>query len=266
MRVAIWGLIGVSMTATPALAIVAASGPSPVQVAQYSAYDVYTPGPSRFDVGAIVSAGGSASATLSPTPTVRADASGKWAFHSELRYFYTISGAAGTVVPLIAYTSLGASQTPGTYSYASASIDFYGQNQDSVYPHEDRYSGASQSFSGAFHITALTGVEGSVWLRADADIDNGGSASAFADPTIIIDPAFAATDPGYLSHFPPVVQPGRHQRRGRGPGTGGVGAAPRRLRLRRHRGAAAELRGRCLTPASLPLPLCTGGGVVASVA
>jgi|GEM_PF-1610903 len=208
MRVAIWGLIGVSMTATPALAIVAASGPSPVQVAQYSAYDVYTPGPSRFDVGAIVSAGGSASATLSPTPTVRADASGKWAFHSELRYFYTISGAAGTVVPLIAYTSLGASQTPGTYSYASASIDFYGQNQDSVYPHEDRYSGASQSFSGAFHITALTGVEGSVWLRADAGIDNGGSASAFTDPTIIIDPAFAATDPGYLSHFRLSFSPG----------------------------------------------------------
>ncbi len=205
MRVAIWGLIGVSMTATPALAIVAASGPSPVQVAQYSAYDVYTPGPSHFDVGAIASAGGSASAsaTLSPTPTVRADASGNWAFHSELRYFYTISGAAGTVVPLIAYTSLGASQTPGTYSYASASIDFFGQNQDSGYLHADRYSGAAQSFSGA-----LTGVEGSVWLRADAGIDNGGSASAFADPTIIIDPAFAATDPGYLSHFRLSFSPG----------------------------------------------------------
>ena len=77
-----------------------------------------------------------------------------------------------------------------------------------MYPHEDRYSGASQSFSGAFHITALTGVEGSVWLRADADIDNGGSASAFADPTIIIDPAFAATDPGYLSHFRLSFSPG----------------------------------------------------------
>ena len=115
MRIVVLGLIVGSVAAAPAFAT-AQFGPSPVEVSLNSAFDVYTHGPSSQSVGSISSSGGSATANLTPQPMVSVAASGKWAFHSSLQYYFTVTGAAGAIVPLIAYTTLGASRSANGYT------------------------------------------------------------------------------------------------------------------------------------------------------
>jgi hypothetical protein len=68
---------------------------------------------------------------------------------------------------------------------------------------------SSSRWTGTLHVlTTLDYSPNTVGMFAEATVSYGGSASAFADPMMFIDPIFALTDPNYLADYALVLSPG----------------------------------------------------------
>lgn len=144
---------------------------------------------------------GGAAVAGSPVPVASAEARYKWNFRASYQYYFTVDGASAGVIPLLAYYRLLAASQGNARASAKIVVEGVTQSLDTATdPALVRY----QSVSGVLQTSILGGSVGSVTLQAFADtwlIDPyyGGSATAFADPYIIIDPAYAAIDPDYAS-------------------------------------------------------------------
>ncbi len=167
---------------------------------------------------------GGASVTLSddPTPAVTAmaivgagpaqevDALGYVA------YYFTITGPVDeafkdAVIPLLIHSKTDVFSTAPDTVTAARTV-FYAHNS-----YFDAFGGADDHVSGDSHHDAdiqfftLPGVQSRLLLQAWAHVTNEGgaaSATAYIDPTIMIDPIFANTDPNYLSDFKLTISDG----------------------------------------------------------
>ena len=146
--------------------------------------------------------GGSA-AGGSPFPVASAEARDKWSFRASYRYYFAVDSAGEGAIPLLAYFRLlAASQGEGR---ASAQIDVQGVTR-SLDTATDTALVRYQAVTGVLQSTILGGSVGSVTLQAFTDTsqitdDYGGGAFAFADPFIMIDPAYSAIDPDYATNL-----------------------------------------------------------------
>ena len=139
----------------------------------------------------------------SPMPVASAEARDKWGFTASYRYYFAVDGAGQGTIPLLAYFSLLAASQGN--ARASAQIDFQGVTQ-SLDTATDSALVRYQTRTGVLQGSISGESIGSVLLEAFTDTsritdDYGGGALAFADPYIIIDPAYAAIDPDYATRL-----------------------------------------------------------------
>ena len=179
--------------AVPAAAAVLALPPVyTYQRSVHNQYNVeYREGPGTFALtNGAVSSGGS------PIPFVEATTRDGWGYGAYYSYYFTIDGAGDEYIPIIGYFNLSV-RAVGPHASASARINFNGDNRSL-----DTTSIVDQSVSGviATHFYYLN--LGHIELQVYTDVPYGvGSAYAFADPFLIIDPAYAAVDPDYATRL-----------------------------------------------------------------
>jgi len=151
-------------------------------------------------LGTVGDANRTASSLFSPNAQVSVTAAPGYIAVARLSYSFQLTGSTFAVVPLIAYGSLRASLTGAGQVDASLVVDngAYGFSGDSLYL--TRFNQGSLARDAVVHFEAITGVIGRVNLTADV-VSFGGYGSAFVDPYIIIDPAYAAVDRDYLQNF-----------------------------------------------------------------
>jgi len=160
---------------------------------------------------------GGASVTLSddPTPAVTATATVSAGLDEEvgaigfLAYYFTITGPAdgsykGVVIPLLIHSKSDVvSSSPDTVTRAVT-----GYRIENGY--FQAYGGAYEDVGNQAHYDkdiqffTFAGVQSRIAIQALVQITNEGgaaSASAYIDPTIMIDPIFALTDANYLNDF-----------------------------------------------------------------
>ncbi len=150
-------------------------------------------------LGETTSAGGRASAVFAPNAQVSLNGSIGYRFTTELTYRFRLDGPADMVVPLIAYTTIALSKT-SAYGHIYAGLDI-GDGVNAIYDKFlliDESEITITSFTGGIHFNGHTGATGDIHLFADSI---GGDSTAFVDPYLVIDPAFAAIDPNYASTY-----------------------------------------------------------------
>jgi hypothetical protein len=160
---------------------------------------------------------GGASVTLSdyPTPAVTATATVSAGLDEEVSatgyvaYYFTITGPADgaykdVVIPLLIHSKSDVFSTAPnsttravtSYRITNGYYQVYGGATDDV-ADQAHYDADLQFFT-------MPGLQSRMSIQALVDINNAGgaaSATAYIDPTIMIDPIFAKTDPNYLSDF-----------------------------------------------------------------
>lgn len=166
------------------------------------------------EAGTINSPGGRATATASgsPVPFVSASATSvpgdalvpgsSSGAESRLFYSYATNGPVdGVLVPLFVTTNLHAeSSTPGSpNTRAAASLNIGGGTLsiDARLNTDFNSPLPGSDFQGTLTFNQFSGQLGQIALQAVATAVGGGSAMAFADPFIFIDPVFLARNPGY---------------------------------------------------------------------
>lgn len=160
---------------------------------------------------------GGASVTLSddPTPAVTATATVGAGLDEEVSaigsaaYYFIITGPADgaykdVIVPLLIHSKSDVFSTaPDTTTRAVTSYRI-------TNGYYQVYGGATDDVDGQAHYDTdiqfftLVGIESRLSIQALVDINNAGgaaSATAYIDPTIMIDPTFAKIDPNYLTDF-----------------------------------------------------------------
>lgn len=164
---------------------------------QRSVHNVYNSDYS-YGAGTISSVHGSASTGGSPYAFASAQAQTGWGYSANYQYYFRVDGAPDDqAIPLIAYVRLAAVAAGSDNASAAANINFNGNNM-SVYTNSvDR----SLSYNGAVTSSIFSYNLGSVTLEVYTDTQYGGTAWAFADPLIIIDPVYALIDPDYRQHL-----------------------------------------------------------------
>lgn len=199
---------------------------------------------------------GGAALTLSdnPLPAVTATASVGAGLDEEVdalgyvAYYFTVSGPAGVVIPLLIHSKTDVfSTSPNTVTRART--DFYAHNN-----YYDAFGGADDQISNDSHhdediqFFTLPGQQSRLTIQAWAHVTNEGgaaSATAYIDPTITIDPIFAKTDPNYLADYTLAISGGIGNGLGAGvpePATWGLmllGLGAMGVALRRRRAGVA---------------------------
>ena len=122
---------------------------------------------------------------------------------AHLTYYFEVTGGAGVVqVPIIILTNMSTSfiGDAGADAEIAVDADYLDSPENAIFrasqtvcanSEDNACTGFSASFSGALHLTALSGVAGRVLMSVSASGVNGGIADAYADPLIEIDPSFA---------------------------------------------------------------------------
>lgn len=159
--------------------------------------------------GSTVSAAGSPYAVASSNSTgIGEDGSGSTSGSAELQYYVVVNGGtAGDLVPLDVEGSLSTSALGDTgydVTNAEASLTLSFEN-GSIHASESVACGnvlrggncSDNQWSGTLHANAAVGYYNKVTLVASTNIAGAGSANAYADPHIYIDPAFANANPQY---------------------------------------------------------------------
>ncbi len=150
------------------------------------------------------------------------------------------------VIPLLIHSKTDVFSTAPDTVTAARTV-FYAHNS-----YYDAFGGADDHVSDDSHHDAdiqfftLPGLQSRLLLQAWAHVTNEGgaaSATAYIDPTIMIDPIFANTDPNYISDFKLTISDGIGNGLGAGVpepaawalmlvGFGGLGVSLRRQRRR----------------------------------
>lgn len=164
-----------------------------------------SPNQSHPGTGTLGGPGGSASAFLAGRPYASASASGSNVRASaRAGYFFVVDGPSA-FIPMIARVSISASVDLYPRDFF-ARVSVSSQNNNEVHTieasaPEDGSGVLTSSYSGDIHFTAWAGDINSIGVSAQASSEGGYGGSAYADPYIFIDPAFAATDPNYASDY-----------------------------------------------------------------
>lgn len=151
-------------------------------------------------LGSISDGSTSASSLLLPDAQVSASAAPGYIAVARLSYSFLLTGSTFAVVPLIAYGHLSAALSGAGQVNADLVIDNGAYSGAGDHLYLTRFDQGSRARDAVIHFQAITGVVGTVNLNADI-ISYGGSGSAFVDPYIIIDPAFARVDRNYLQNY-----------------------------------------------------------------
>jgi hypothetical protein len=115
-------------------------------------------------------------------------------------YFSVIGGAANDPVPLLVSTNLSTSVTGAGDTYGFAQVIIYAETTADVVACTQSdppcLGNPPNNFSGTLQMTALSGTVDEVYLEVEASAGTyanlgEGTASAYADPQIVIDPSFA---------------------------------------------------------------------------
>ena len=146
---------------------------------------------------------GGAAAGGSPFPVASAEARDKWGFRASYRYYFVVDGAGQATIPLLAYFRLFAASQGNARASAQIAVQGVTRSLDTA---TDTAIVRYQSESGVIRSTIRANDTGSVTLEAFTDTSGidlyyGGGAFAFADPFIVIDPAYAAIDPDYATRL-----------------------------------------------------------------
>ena len=153
-------------------------------------------------LGTIAGPGGSASALFAPNAVITVATTPGNRYDASLNYSFRLNGPADTIVPLIAYARISVAKDAGFgrvvaglnihngFSYV-ASKSFELGNADGA---------ATAGFTGGMTFAGHTGATGEFNLFAMA---NSWSmiASAFVDPYLTVDPAYALIDPNYATKY-----------------------------------------------------------------
>ena len=133
-----------------------------------------------------------------------------------MRYFFAITGPAqytNTMLMVNLTGSISLSASAGDTGQANALASFQlttGANSPTASLEIDRggeVMGSQSSLATTLHAsTYASGGGGSITLRAEA-VARKGSAFAFVDPILSIDPSFASIDPNYLTDFSITLSP-----------------------------------------------------------
>ena len=166
--------------------------------------------------GTYVGTGTTLTLTSQPGVTITADATGlgpndsanEYGTSAYVEYFVVVTGGEyGDLVPLLVTGSLNTSASApdgGDVSYGTASIGLsffngnYGASENVSCGNLLRGEDCSDpTWSGTLAALAAVGYNNVIEISATAVVESSGSAHAFADPYVQIDPAFLATHPGY---------------------------------------------------------------------
>lgn len=129
---------------------------------------------------------------------------------SRLFYEYALNGPVdNVVVPLFALIALHAAETgpvsAANFAAASVGIATSTGGGDAEFLNTDSVGYAGPDLVTTLAFTQLSGSLGYVTLQASASAVGGGTAEAWADPLIYIDPEFLAANPGYTLTLSPGV-------------------------------------------------------------
>lgn len=160
-------------------------------------------------------AGNSTTIVGSPSPAVSGHAVAqniRGSVESIIRYGYAVEGPVnGISVPLfvvpILYASVSAAD-PRSNAMARFEMTAAGNAGVHLYNILAEASSAGRptaAFSGTLPFSASSGAVGFINLQVDAVVWGAGTADAFADPYIFIDPAFLASNPGYSVVLSPGI-------------------------------------------------------------
>jgi hypothetical protein len=172
------------------------------------------PGVIARDPGSYASSGGRATGSVfgTPAPLVTAQATSvagdfltpgsTTSAASRLYYSYAVNGPVdGVLVPLFVSTRLHAEASgPGEINTrAAASLTIGGSTLDVAAILNTDFNSPlpGPEFFGTLSFNQLSGRVGQIALQAVVSAAAGGSAMAFADPFLFIDPVFLAANPGF---------------------------------------------------------------------
>ena len=167
------------------------------------------------------SAGGAlGTITASPIASLSAGASGGTSDQVSTvlsaTWYWQVTGpdCGGCTIPILVAGNLSISTSPDNVDggeangAASMSVNSYGANSVSIGTPDGLVANAA-SWSGTLHtLTTVDYTPSTLSINAEADVSYGGSASAFADPMISIDPSFATVDPNYLTDYQLLLSDG----------------------------------------------------------
>lgn len=153
-------------------------------------------------LGTISGVGGLASALFAPNAVIRVAANPGSRFDASLNYSFRLDGPADTIVPLIAYASMALTKDAGFGRvYAGLNIhDGFAYVASKGFELGNDDGAATVGFSGGIAFEGHSGAVGEFNLYASAN-SYSLTGSAFVDPYLIIDPAFALVDPDYASKY-----------------------------------------------------------------
>ena len=155
------------------------------------------------ELGSLSNGVATASALGTPDSNVFASAGPRGIAAASLLYYWMVQGPAGTSVPLDLTYSAELSLPDG--DSGSVSINFCGGHCSGT------ALSPNSAASGVLTTEDVTGAVGTTTLTVGAAGTNpfvGGSAIAYIDPVISIDPSFAAIDPNYQQDYSIILSAG----------------------------------------------------------
>jgi hypothetical protein len=190
--------------------------------------DYSTPG--NYSVGLA-----SASVTSSPIASLTANVVGGPYLQAssvlqELWYWQVVQAGGpncgGCSIPVSVTGHMTYSNSPdqvhGGSAGAYAQLEIGGTSSDlATLGNPDSLVASNGSWTGTLHVVTTVGYYPNfIRMSAAASVSGGFGASAFIDPTVFIDPAFALIDPNYLNDYQLLFSPGV------GNATGALSAVP----------------------------------------
>lgn len=160
------------------------------------------------DFGTFTNAGSTITLSSLPNPSITAVTSGNGDTEGLIEYYVVLTGGQfGDQVPLTVVGSLSTGASGGgpgdvINSYASIGLSFFDGNNGGS---ESVFCGnvargedcSDPAWSGSISAIAVEGYSNAIGISATTEVSGLGTANAFADPYVYIDPAFLADHPGY---------------------------------------------------------------------
>jgi hypothetical protein len=160
------------------------------------------------DFGTFANTGSTITLSSSPNPSIAAVTSGNGGTEGFIQYFVVLTGGQfGDQVPLTVTGSLSTSASgggPGDVINSDASIGLtffdgnYGATESVFCGNVERGEDCSDpTWSGSLSAIAVEGYDNTIAIFTSTEVSGVGTATAYADPYVYIDPGFLADHPEY---------------------------------------------------------------------